>query len=156
MQLIDKKEYQRLLKELMETPFGYQQKPSVTQPESTPKVINEQPIETQTTPVYTTPPQIHIIKEQQPVVIRQEPPVIVKEQPPPSFSFKKQFNMTGLGVGIALTGLFGGYMYLTNPAIKTMVVNTLGKLTVFSNHPLLIGIIGFGCIIAIAGLFRRQ
>ena len=66
MELLDKKEYEKNLKELMETPFGYQQKPIITQPELEPKVINEQPVENQNTPVSATvQPQIHIIKEQQ-------------------------------------------------------------------------------------------
>jgi hypothetical protein len=54
MKLIDEKNYRKNLRELMETPFGgYQEKQTIKQLDPEHKVINEQPIEIQTTPVST-------------------------------------------------------------------------------------------------------
>lgn len=56
MKLIDEKNYKKNLKELMETPFGrYHEKQTIKQPYPEPKLINEQPIEIQTTLASATP-----------------------------------------------------------------------------------------------------
>ena len=146
MKLLDEKEYEKTLRELMNLPFGgYQQKPIITQPEPEPKVINEQPVEKQNTPVSTTSqPQIHIIKE----------------QPPPSPSLHKtgtaQISLTRLGVLVAVGGGIFGYLYATNPSVQTAVITGLTKLSMFMNNPIIMGSIFMGVLLCTLGLIFKR
>lgn len=148
MKLLDKKEYEKNLRELMETPFGgYQQKPTIALHEPQPKVINEQPIETQTTPVSaTSQPQIHIIKEPQP-------------QPSPLSLHKTgtvQLSLTRLGVVIAVGGAIFGYLYTTNPSVQTTIKMGLTKLSTFMDNPIIMMPVVFGVFLCTLGLIFRR
>lgn len=144
MKLLDEKEFKKTLKDLMETPFGgYQQKPTVIQHEAQSKVINDIPVETQTTPVYATlQPQIHIIKEQQP-------------QPSP-LSLHKELSLTRLGVFIAVGGAIFGYLYVTNPSVQATVTTGLAKMSTFMDNPVIMLPIVIGVFLCTLGLIFRR
>ena len=145
MKLLDKKEYEKTLKELMETPFGdYQQKPTITQQRPDSKLIHEQPEKKQNTPVSTTPqPKIQIINEQ-----------------PLSPSFYKtgtaQLSLTRLGVFIAVVGSVFGYLYATSPYIQTQTQYYLAKLSAFSDNTIILGTVVLGVFIGMLGLIFKR
>ena len=147
MKLLDEKEYKKNLKELMETPFGgYHEKPIIKQPEPQSKVINEQPVETQTTPVYATPqPQIQIINEQ---------------PQPSSPSLHKtgtaQLSLTRLGVLVGVGGAMFGYLYATNPTVQTTVKTGLIKMSTFLDNPIIMGSIVLGVLLCTLGLVFKK
>ena len=159
MKLLDEKEYEKNLKELMETPFGGKpQKPTVIQNESHSKVINDIPIETQTIPVSATPQtQIHVIKEQsQPVIVKES---TVQPQSSPISLHKTgtaQLSLTRLGVLVAVGGGIFGYLYATNPSIKTAVTTGLTKLSTLTNNPIIMGSIVVGVFLCSIGLIFRN
>jgi hypothetical protein len=145
MKLLDKKEYENNLRELMETPFGgYQQKHTIIQQKPDSKLIHEQPAEKQNTPVSATPlPKIQIINEQ-----------------PPSPSFYKTgtatLNLTRLGILIGIFGSVFGYLYGTSPYIQSQFHYYLNKLTLLANNQIIFYSLILGFIIAIFGLIFKK
>ncbi len=146
MKLLDEKEYKKNLGELMETSFGgYHEKPIIKQSEIEPKVINEQPVENQNTPVYTTPqPQIHIIKEQLP------PPLSLHK------TGNTQISLTRLGAVVAVGGAIFGYLYTTNPSVQMAVKTGLTKLSMFIDNPVIMAPIVVGVLLCTLGLIFRR
>ena len=117
----------------------------IKQPEPESKVIYEQPVENQNTPVSATPqPQIHIIKETQ----------------PPSLSLQKtgnaQISLTRLGVVVAVGGAMFGYLYTNNPIIQTETKNILSKLSAFADNPVILGSVIVGVLLCTLGLIFRR
>jgi len=146
MKLLDKKEYEKNLRELMETPFGgYHEKPMIKQPEPHPEVIYEQPVENQNTPVSATPqPQIHIIKEQQPSPLSLQKTV------------NAQISLTRLGVLVGVGGAMFGYLYTKNPTIQTETNNLLSKLSTFADNPVILGSVVVGVFLCTLGLIFKR
>ena len=152
MKLLDEKEYEKNLRELMETPFGgYHEKPTIIQPEPQPKVIYEQPVENQNTPVSaTSQPRIHVIKEQQPVIIKESSPLSLQK------TGNAQISLTRLGAVVAVGGAMFGYLYTNNPIIQTETNNLLSKLSTFADNPIIVGSVVVGVLLCTLGLIFRR
>jgi hypothetical protein len=144
MKLLTKETYERNLRELMNTPIGgLPQKPIEKQPKSQSIVINQQPVETPTTPTSVNPqPQIHIIKE------------------PSSLSLQKtgtgQISLTRLGVLVGVGGAMFGYVYTTSPTIQLETNTLLSKLSTFTSNPIVVGSIILGVLICSLGLVFKK
>jgi len=143
MKLLDKETYQRNLRELMNTPIGgLPQKPIENQPKSQSIVVNQQPVETPTTPTSVNPqPQIHIIKEPSPLSLQK--------------TGNAQISLTRLGVLIGVGGAVGGYMYSTNPTFYNTVNAGLSKLSTFTSNQIIMGSIVLGILICSIGLIKK-
>jgi len=141
MKMLTKETYERNLRELMNTPIGGLPQKPIEKQESI--VINQQPVEKQTTPVYATPqPHIHIIKE------------------PSSLSLYKtgtaQLSFTRLGVLVGVGGAMFGYLYTTSPTIQLETNTLLSKLSTFAGNPLIVGSVVLGVFLCTLGLvFKR-
>ena len=146
MKLLNKETYERNLRELMNTPIGGLPPKTVEkQPKSQSIVINQQPVETPTTPTSVNPqPQIHIIKEPQ----------------PSSLSLQKtgtaQNSLARLGVLVGVGGVVGGYLYSTSPTFQNTVNTGLSKLSTFTSNPIIVGSIALGVFLCSLGLIFRR
>jgi len=144
MKMLTKETYERNLRELMNTSIGgLPQKPVEKQYKPESIVINQQPVETPTTPTSVNPqPQIHVIKE------------------PSSLSLYKtgtaQLSLTRLGVLVGVGGVVGGYMYSTSPTVQNTVNTGLSKLSTFTSNPIIVGSVVLGVFLCSLGLIFRR
>ena len=148
MKLLDKETYERNLRELMNTQIGgLPQKHIENQPKSQSIVVNQQPVETTTTPTSVNPqPQIHVIKEPQ-------------SQPPPLSLHKTgtaKLSLTRLGVLVGVGGAMFGYLYTTSPTVQLETNTLLSKLSTFTSNPIMVGSIVLGVLICTLGLMFKR
>jgi hypothetical protein len=143
MKLLTKETYERNLRELMNTPIGgLPPKTNDKPPKQQSIVINDQPKEQHTTPVYATPqPEIHIIKEPSPLSLYK--------------TGNAQLSLTRLGVLVGVGGVLGGYLYTTSSNVQNIVNTGLSKLSAFTNNPIIMGSIILGVLICSIGLIKK-